>query len=78
MGNKQQNASSNCVRFISYILLPTSCLEIHKCIVIRADILLHADVALVDTKGALLFLCESMRRLCLAKGSSSASDYFFL
>lgn len=37
----------------------------------RADILLHADVALADIKGALLRLCETIRGFCLAEGTAS-------
>lgn len=39
-----------------------------------AAILLHADVALSDIKGALLWLCEMIRGLHLAEGSASALD----
>lgn len=40
-----------------------------------AAILLHADVALSDIKGALLWLCEMIRGLHLAEGSASSSDH---
>lgn len=55
-----QSPSSKCVRYIRYVLLSGS-LSFHKCIVTRADILLHADVALADVKGALLFMWDYQR-----------------
>lgn len=42
----------------------------------KADILLHEDVALTDIKGALLRLCETIRGFSLAEDSASHWNIF--